>query len=152
MAKGFRDDAFSYLLFLRLVPVFPFFLVNLVPAFAGVRLGPFVAATAIGVIPAVVVFTMAGMGLDSVMTAQKNVYYQCMASGGQPCRMVFEPADVLTPQMIMALIGLHLYLVVRLGVTSPPWSSTAAGRERPEAESGPRQGLIREPSGEGGES
>jgi uncharacterized membrane protein YdjX (TVP38/TMEM64 family) len=108
VAKGFRDDAFSYLLFLRLVPVFPFFLVNLVPAFAGVRLGPFVAATAIGVIPAVVVFTMAGMGLDSVMTAQKNVYYQCMASGGQPCRMVFEPADVLTPQMIMALIGLGL--------------------------------------------
>src|SRR5512144_2373070 len=35
LAKGFREDAFSYLLFLRLVPVFPFFLVNLVPAFAG---------------------------------------------------------------------------------------------------------------------
>ncbi len=39
LAQGFRDDAFSYLLFLRLVPAFPFFLVNLVPAFAGVRLG-----------------------------------------------------------------------------------------------------------------
>ena len=35
LRKGFRDDAFSYLLFLRLVPAFPFFLVNLVPAFAG---------------------------------------------------------------------------------------------------------------------
>src|SRR5690242_2840572 len=33
LARGFRDDAFSYLLFLRLVPAFPFFLVNLVPAF-----------------------------------------------------------------------------------------------------------------------
>ena len=48
LAKGFRDDAFSYLLFLRLVPAFPFFLVNLVPAIAGVRLVPFVTATAIG--------------------------------------------------------------------------------------------------------
>ena len=59
---------------------------------------------------------------------------------------------LVLPGGIMALIGLHLYLVVRLGVTSPPWSPTAAGRERPEAESGPRQGLIREPSAEGGES
>ena len=48
LAQSFRDDAFSYLLFLRLVPAFPFFLVNLVPAFAGVQLGPFVAATEIG--------------------------------------------------------------------------------------------------------
>ena len=39
LAEGFRADALSYLLFLRLVPAFPFFLVNLVPAFAGVRLG-----------------------------------------------------------------------------------------------------------------
>jgi quinol-cytochrome oxidoreductase complex cytochrome b subunit len=59
---------------------------------------------------------------------------------------------LLVPGGIMALIGLHLYLVVRLGVTSPPWSPTAAGRERPEAETGPRQGLIREPTAEEGES
>src|SRR6202165_2845702 len=44
IANGLRSDAFSYLLFLRLVPIFPFWLVNLVPALAGVRLGPFVAA------------------------------------------------------------------------------------------------------------
>ena len=37
---------------------------------------------------------------------------------------------LVLPGAIMALIGLHLYLVVRLGVTSPPWSKTAAGRER----------------------
>jgi menaquinol-cytochrome c reductase cytochrome b subunit len=51
---------------------------------------------------------------------------------------------LLVPAGIMALIGLHLYLVVRLGVTSPPWSATAAGRERPEV-GGPRAGLIRDP-------
>ncbi len=38
------------------------------------------------------------------------------------------------PGGIMALIGLHMYLVIRLGVTSPPWSSTEAGRERPDGE------------------
>jgi menaquinol-cytochrome c reductase cytochrome b subunit len=55
---------------------------------------------------------------------------------------------LVLPGAIMALIGLHLYLVVRLGVTSPPWSGTAAGRERAEA-AGAREGLIREPAAEG---
>ena len=35
---------------------------------------------------------------------------------------------LLIPGGIMALIGLHLYLVIRLGVTSPPWSHEAAGK------------------------
>ncbi len=57
---------------------------------------------------------------------------------------------LVIPGGIMALIGLHMYLVVRLGVTSPPWSKTAAGRSRrPDAEpTGDRAGLIREPSSE----
>ena len=45
MEAGFRQNAMSYLLVLRLVPLFPFFLVNLVPAFLGVRLSTFVVAT-----------------------------------------------------------------------------------------------------------
>ena len=51
---------------------------------------------------------------------------------------------LLIPGAIFALIGLHLYLVVRLGVTSPPWSATAAGRER--VDGGGREGLIRDPA------
>jgi uncharacterized membrane protein YdjX (TVP38/TMEM64 family) len=108
LAKDFREDAFSYLLFLRLVPAFPFFLVNLVPAFAGVRLGPFIAATALGVIPAAVAFALAGTGLDSVITAQKDTYYQCVASGSHSCRMAFDAGDVLTPRMVIALVALGL--------------------------------------------
>jgi uncharacterized membrane protein YdjX (TVP38/TMEM64 family) len=108
LAEGFRDDAFSYLLFLRLVPVFPFFLVNLVPAFAGVRLGPFVAGTVLGVIPAAIVFALAGTGLDSVITAQNNSYHQCIAAKGPVCRMAFDPTDALTPQLIAALVALGL--------------------------------------------
>ena len=50
---------------------------------------------------------------------------------------------LLIPGGIIALIGLHLYLVVRLGVTSPPWSKTAAGRPRPEPEQHGQEGLIR---------
>jgi uncharacterized membrane protein YdjX (TVP38/TMEM64 family) len=112
LAKGFRDDAFSYLLFLRLVPVFPFFVVNLVPALAGVRLGPFIGATALGVIPAAVVFALAGTGLDSVIMAQKEAYDQCVASGRLGCRMVFDTSDVFTPQLIVALVALGLLVLV----------------------------------------
>ena len=81
LAQGFRDDAFSYLLFLRLVPAFPFFLVNLVPAFARVRLGPFVAATALGVIPARLPLPLPAPGLDSIIAAQKTAYQDCLAAG-----------------------------------------------------------------------
>ena len=52
---------------------------------------------------------------------------------------------LLVPGGIMALIGLHLYLVVRLGVTSPPWSASAAGRPRAETNGSGREGLIRPP-------
>jgi uncharacterized membrane protein YdjX (TVP38/TMEM64 family) len=58
--EGFRRDAFSYLLFLRLVPVFPFWLVNIVPALLGMRLGPYTLATLIGIIPAAIVYASVG--------------------------------------------------------------------------------------------
>jgi len=112
LAQGFRDDAFSYLLFLRLVPAFPFFLVNLVPAIAGVRLAPFVAATALGVIPGALVYAFAGTGLDSVISAQQAVNRDCLAAGRSDCHMVFDAKDILTPQLIGALIALGLLALV----------------------------------------
>ena len=70
---GLSKDGFSYVLALRLMPVFPFWLVNLAPAMLGMRLAPFVAATAIGIVPGSLVFASIGAGLDSVIVA-----------GGQP--------------------------------------------------------------------
>src|SRR5215468_8612432 len=49
---------------------------------AGVRLGPFNAATAIGIIPGAIVFALAAVGLDSMIAAQKNSYDPCIAAGG----------------------------------------------------------------------
>ena len=112
LAEGFRAAAFNYLLFLRLVPAFPFFLVNLVPAFAGVRLGPFVAATALGVIPASFVYALAGTGLDSVIMAQKKTFDDCLAAGRADCRLAFDPRDVLTPELLGALVALGLLALV----------------------------------------
>lgn len=112
LAQGFREDAFSYLLFLRLVPAFPFFLVNLVPAFAGVGLIPFMTATALGIIPGSVVFTLAGTGLDSVIAAQKSAFDACQAAGTADCHMTFDAAGILTPQLVGALVALGVLALV----------------------------------------
>jgi uncharacterized membrane protein YdjX (TVP38/TMEM64 family) len=63
---GFTQDAFNYLLFLRLVPVFPFWLVNLAPAFTNVKLGTYVLATAIGIVPGSFVFANLGQTLGQI--------------------------------------------------------------------------------------
>lgn len=120
LAQGFRDDAFSYLLFLRLVPAFPFFLVNLVPAFAGVRLLPFVTATALGVIPGSAVYALAGTGLDSVIAAEKHAYDACLAAAGANCQPTFDPMDILTPQLLGALVALGLLALVPVAVRRLP--------------------------------
>ncbi|MEI9804678.1 MAG: VTT domain-containing protein [Pseudolabrys sp.] len=112
LAQGFCKDAFSYLLFLRLVPAFPFFLVNLVPAFAGVRLLPFMAATALGIIPATFVYALAGTGLDSAITVQKESYEACLAAGHADCHLTFDARDVLTPQLLGALVALALLALI----------------------------------------
>jgi uncharacterized membrane protein YdjX (TVP38/TMEM64 family) len=112
LAQGFRADAFSYLLFLRLVPAFPFFLVNLVPAFAGVTLATFVVATALGVIPGAVVYSFAGTGLDSVIATQQSVFQSCLAAGRSDCHLVFRPNDILTPQLLGAMIALGVLALV----------------------------------------
>ena len=116
IADGFCAHAFSYLLFLRLVPVFPFFLVNLAPALVGVRVTTFIAATALGVIPATLVFASVGAGLDSVIQAQAAMYEACVAAGGAGCRLDFNPAAALTPQLIGALVALGLLALIPVAV------------------------------------
>jgi uncharacterized membrane protein YdjX (TVP38/TMEM64 family) len=96
LQRGFAENELSYLLFLRLVPLFPFFVVNLVPAFLGVRLRSFVIATFLGIIPASFVFASVGAGLGSLFDA------------GRDCSL----DSVLTPQIILALAGLALLALV----------------------------------------
>jgi uncharacterized membrane protein YdjX (TVP38/TMEM64 family) len=63
---GFTENALNYLLFLRLVPLFPFFLVNLAPAFTSIRLSTFVIGTFFGIIPATFVFVNLGQTLGRI--------------------------------------------------------------------------------------
>jgi uncharacterized membrane protein YdjX (TVP38/TMEM64 family) len=66
LQEGFAKDAFSYLLTLRLIPIFPFFLVNLLSGLSRMRLGTYILATAVGIIPGSFVFANAGRQLGSI--------------------------------------------------------------------------------------
>jgi uncharacterized membrane protein YdjX (TVP38/TMEM64 family) len=90
LADGIRRNAGSYLLVLRLVPLFPFFLVNLVPAFVGVPLTTYVLTTFFGIMPGTAVFSLAGAGLGSVLD-----------QGG-----AITPGSILTREIVAGLIGL----------------------------------------------
>ncbi len=95
MEAGFRTNAFSYLLVLRLVPLFPFWLVNLVPALIGVPLRAYALATFLGIIPGAVVYTSVGNGLGAVFEA-----------GGSPdLGLIFEP-EILLPILGLALLAM----------------------------------------------
>jgi uncharacterized membrane protein YdjX (TVP38/TMEM64 family) len=112
IADGFRSDAFSYLLFLRLVPIFPFWLVNLAPALVGVRLATFVGATVLGIVPGTFAYALVGEGLDSVIRAEGAAFRACIAAGRNDCRLHFDMAAALTPQLLAALAALGLIALV----------------------------------------
>lgn len=96
MQEGFNENALSYLLVLRLVPIFPFWLVNLAPAFLGVQLRTYLIATFIGIIPGTFVFSLIGSGLGSVFDAGKH----------------FSLKGAMTPEVIAALVGLALLSLI----------------------------------------
>jgi uncharacterized membrane protein YdjX (TVP38/TMEM64 family) len=99
MQDGFNENAISYLLVLRLIPLFPFWIVNVVPAFLGVRLRDYALATFLGIIPGSLVYASVGNGLGAVL-----------AAGDEPdLGLILQPA-VLGP--ILGLAALALLPVV----------------------------------------
>ena len=98
LADGFAEDAFGYLLVLRLAPVFPFFVVNIAPAFFDIKLRTYVAATFLGIIPGTFAYTWLGQGLDSVIVA---------AAGRE-----IPIADLVTPEITIAFAGLAIVAAI----------------------------------------
>jgi len=120
LRKGFQEDAFSYLLFLRLVPIFPFWLVNLAPGLLGVGLGTYTLATAIGIVPGTFAYSIAGRGLDSLIEAQQAVHQSCLAKMGSDaqnsCPFVLEPQALLTPGLLAGFVALGLVALLPIAL------------------------------------
>ncbi len=113
LADGFQQDAFNYLLFLRLVPVFPFWLVNIAPALFNVRLPTFVIGTFLGIIPGTFAFCIVGSGLDSIIDAQKASYDACVAANGAGnCTFSLDVGALLTPQLLAGFAALGVVALI----------------------------------------
>ncbi len=92
LKEGFNRNALSYLLFLRLVPLFPFFLINLAAGFLAISTRTFVIGTGIGIIPGALVTSGVGNGLGVLLD-----------QGEVPDLGIF-----FTPQIFLPLLGLGL--------------------------------------------
>lgn len=97
---GFRENGVSYLLFLRLVPLFPFWLVNIAPAFLGVSLRTFVWTTFVGIIPGSFVFAQAGEGLGAILDSGEG----------------FSLKGIFNWQVRIALIALGIFALIPIVV------------------------------------
>lgn len=90
LMAGIRDNEWSVLFLMRLVPVVPFFLANLIPAFTGTRLTVYLVTTFLGIIPGGLVFTSVGAGLGEVF-----------AKGQTP-----DLSILFTPPVLLPILGL----------------------------------------------
>jgi uncharacterized membrane protein YdjX (TVP38/TMEM64 family) len=95
LRAGLARDGFYYLLAMRLMPVFPFWLVNLAPALLGMRLLPYAAATIIGMLPTSVVLSAVGAGLAA-----------SLASGAPPSAAMLLKPMILFPLLALAVLAL----------------------------------------------
>lgn len=94
IAKGIDENQWSMLFFMRLVPVVPFFVANLVPAFLAVPLYRYVLSTFFGIIPGSLVYSSVGAGLGEVF-----------AKGETPnLGLIFEP-HILVPILGLSLLS-----------------------------------------------
>lgn len=96
MQKGFEDNAVSYMFFLRLIPLFPFWLVNIAPAFFGVKFRTYFWTTCLGIIPGAFVFTQAGVGLGAILESGDS----------------FSLETIFNWQIRIALIALALFALI----------------------------------------
>ena len=115
LSKGFAENAFSLLLFLRLTPVFPFWAVNAVAGLSRIPLNTFIAATALGIIPASFAFALIGSGLDGVIDDQLMAFKLCAAENGAAnCHLSLSASALVSPELLWGLTGLGLVSLLPL--------------------------------------
>ncbi len=109
-AEGFEKDAFNYLLFIRLVPLFPFWLCNLAPAILGVKLRTYVLTTFLGIIPGTFAFALTGSGLNSIIDSYRETNPDC--AGNADCAADISLSLFFTPEILYAFAALGVVALI----------------------------------------
>ena len=101
---GIKRDEISYLFLIRLIPIIPFAVANLVPALFGVSLRNFFFTTYVGIIPGGLVFTWLGSGLSEVFKQNKEPNFS----------IIFE-IYVIGPILCLCLLSFLPIILKKLG-------------------------------------
>lgn len=89
MEQGFQQNAFHYLLSLRLMPIFPCWISNIAAGALNIPMRTFILATVLGILPATIIYVMAGRSIDKLLSANS------------------PPLDrIFTPSVFLPLLGL----------------------------------------------
>ena len=132
--RGFQQSAWSYLLFLRLSPVFPFWLVNIGAELAGVPLATFVWTTAFGILPMTFVVATAGANLDRVAAASAAARQTCRAAGETACPAGLPFGEIVSPSAAGLLICVSLLALTPALLSA--WRRRRHGGSRDESDAG----------------
>lgn len=110
LVNNFQKDGFFYLLFLRLTPLLPFFVINLLAAIAGLKRSYFIGATLIGIAPMNFALAYTGDGLQDMIAQQADLYLICKAHGHATCPSLavgdFLNASILAPLSALAVLAI----------------------------------------------
>ena len=115
LADGFRRDAFGYIVVLRLLPIFPFWLTNLAPAAFGVRLRAFALATLIGLTPGAFIYAATGAAMEDIVAAHLAAEAACLGAGGA-CDDALSFAAFVTPKAVAGLVGLAAFALASIAL------------------------------------
>lgn len=95
ISEGFNRNAMCYMMFLRLIPLFPFWLVNIVPALFKMKFRTFLWTTFFGIMPGTFIYAQAGVGLKSIIEKE-----------------IFDLKSILTFEVLLALSLLAIFALL----------------------------------------
>lgn len=116
LAEGFRRDAFGYIAFLRLLPIFPFWLTNLAPAAFGVPLRTFLLATILGLSPGALVYATTGAAIEDVVATHEAAKAACAVGDLARCGQDLTLRSLITPTMLAGLGALAAFALLSVGL------------------------------------
>ncbi|MEM1306744.1 MAG: VTT domain-containing protein, partial [Pseudomonadota bacterium] len=119
LREGFQENALSYMLFLRLVPAFPFVVVNLAPALLGVKLRTYVLGTLFGIIPGTSAYTLVGASLGAPLQAENARHAACVAEkGAEACTYSVDLSQLVSRELIFAGIALAVVALIPVAINA----------------------------------
>lgn len=112
----FNQGAASYMLFLRLAPIFPFFVVNIASALLRARFWTFCWTTFLGIMPGTFAITFIGAGIGAILAKENMRYQECLTSNAALCEFELSASSFLSMELVIGLMALGVVALIPIVV------------------------------------